>query len=277
MTQPIHFCLLLLLAAFSGCSSLHKPSLFKRSNFVEAGPKNPVVDVVCLWEPAEGRGLDSLPTRGFAGQLLFLTRGSAEPAKVDGEIRVYVFDDQGPVDEQSKPIHQYDFKGQALSQYLCETNMGAAYQLFIPYPRKGTLEAKCALRVRFTPADGGSPVYSKMADLTLPGAKPKEMADSWQPQRRRSHTAAGNLTGEPPAIGDRSERHATPSIPMAANQRTINRTQANSAHARLLQFASTLSTETDGIEQASFESTDETPAESSDSTPRRFRLNGNQP
>ncbi|MCA9074543.1 MAG: hypothetical protein KDA93_05885 [Planctomycetaceae bacterium] len=262
MTQVHILCLTLLLA---GCSSFDTSSLLGRSKFVEAGPKNPVVDVVCLWEPAEGRGLDNLPARGFAGQLLFLTRGTAEPAKIEGEIRVYVFDDQGIPEEQSKPLHQYDFKGQAFSQYLCETNMGAAYQLFIPYPRKGSHEAKCAIRVRYTPADGGSPVYSKMADLTLPGAKPKETADSWQPKRRRSHTAVGNITGEPPNKG--LAKGTTPSISMTTDRSTVQRATATSAHARLQRVAAQLA------EEQGAEEIQSAVHETSDERPRRFRLN----
>ena len=172
MSRTFLRCMLLIVAAVPlGCSSLEIASLFGRQALYEAGPNNPVMDIICLWEPAEGRGLDNLPGRGFAGQVLFLTRGSAEPAKVDGDIRVYVFDDQGSLEEQAKPIHQFDFNSQAFDQYLYETNFGAAYQLFMPYTRKGSHEANCALRVRFTPADGGPPVYSKMADITLPGAK----------------------------------------------------------------------------------------------------------
>lgn len=260
MARLLTICLTLLLA---GCSSLDTSSLLGRSKFVEAGPTNPVVDVVCLWEPAEGRGLDNLPARGFAGQLLFLTRGTAEPAKVEGEIRVYVFDDQGPIEEQSKPIHQYDFKGEAFSQYLCETNMGAAYQLFIPYPRKGAHEANCALRVRYIPAGGGSPVYSKMADLTLPGAKPNETASRWQPERRRSHSADGNLTGELPGPTSKPTRKSAASIPMAADPRKVH---ATSTRARLQQVAAQLAdvTESDAVQPAVFE-TDEPSS-------RRFRL-----
>ncbi|MCA9024396.1 MAG: hypothetical protein KDA86_04210 [Planctomycetaceae bacterium] len=265
MSRSLTTCLMITLAALAGCSSLDATSLFKQSNFVEAGPKNPVIDVVCLWEPAEGRGLDNLPTRGFAGQLLFLTRGTAEPAKVDGDVRVYLFDDQGKPEDQSKPIHQFDFKGGTFSQYLCETNMGAAYQLFIPYPRKGTHEVNCALRVRFTPAEGSSPVYSKMANVTLPGAKSKELANSWQPQRRRIQPAEVNSIVAPQAKGDKREVSLTTSIPMEADHRSVRQAQANSAHSRLQQVAAQLAEEADVIQAATYESNDE--------STRRFRLN----
>ncbi|MGE0375526.1 MAG: hypothetical protein AB7I48_24575 [Planctomycetaceae bacterium] len=255
-----------------GCSTLPVGSLLKRSKFVEAGPKNPVLDVICIWEPAEGQGLDGLPSRGFAGQFLFLTHGSNEPAKVHGQVRVYVFDDQGTADEQGKPIHQFDFEAPAFAKYFYETSFGAAYQLFIPYTRKGTHEANCGLRVRFTPADGGPPVYSKLADITLPGAKPKTSAQRWQPEHRQLRADAAEQTGGPAPAGQsdlptrsaaaspQGLTHAAASIPLRSN------TRATRAASRLERLASRIaeSGEAETIEQAVYE-TDE-PAS------RRYRL-----
>src|SRR5690606_32739745 len=37
--------------------------------------------------------------------------------------------------------------------------------------RPGTYEATCAIRVRYTPAAGGPPVFSRMATIALPGRR----------------------------------------------------------------------------------------------------------
>jgi hypothetical protein len=129
-----------------------------------------VKEIVCLWEAAEGVGLDGLPTRGFAGQLLFFRPGSDEPVLVDGDVKVYVFDDQGTIDEQSRPLHEFEFPGAVWRTFARETNLGPAYQIFVPYTRKGHNYANCAIRVRFT-AEGQLPVYSKMANIALPGRR----------------------------------------------------------------------------------------------------------
>lgn len=151
-----------------------------------------VHSIVCLWEAAEGVGLDGLPTRGFAGQILFFTRDRAEPVRVNGDVRVYVFDDQGSLEEQSRPLHQFDFPAEAWNVFLHKTNVGPSYQLFIPYTRKGGAFAECALRVRLS-SEGRMPVYSKMATVTLPGRRTTAAKTSGE-ARSRSESRAIDAT-----------------------------------------------------------------------------------
>jgi len=162
--------LLLLLWTSSGCQLLNNAKL---ASLPEATIEHPVVEIICVWQPGEGTGTDGLPCRGFAGQVLFFAMGEKAPVRVNGKVRVYVFDDQGTEAEQELPIHQFDFDAVAFQNFLTNTNMGAAYQLFIPYTRKGTHAATCTLRVRYTPEEG-SRVYSKMASLNLPGTSPRK-------------------------------------------------------------------------------------------------------
>jgi hypothetical protein len=161
-------CLVALLLAVSASGCQHLMFWDNLARLPSASEKHPVVEVICLWEQAEGTGLDGLPCRGFAGQLLFFAQGRTPPVRVHGNIHIYVFDDQGTLEEQEHPIHQFDFDSKAFQSFLTDTNIGAAYQMFIPYTRKGSHRATCSLRVRFTPAEG-NPVYSKMASVILSG------------------------------------------------------------------------------------------------------------
>lgn len=150
---------------FAGCTTLDlNLADFRR----EVDQTASVAEIVCLWEAAEGVGLDGLPTRGFAGQVLFFVKGQAEPVKVNGDVRIYLFDNLGTSEEQSRPLHEFNFPGDAWNAFLAKTNLGKAYQIFIPYTRKGGLQANCALRVRITAPDR-KPVYSKLATVALPG------------------------------------------------------------------------------------------------------------
>ncbi|TWT51945.1 hypothetical protein KOR42_32280 [Thalassoglobus neptunius] len=162
-------CLLFLLTN-CGC---HQLSLLgkddaKKKKAPESG-KERVAEVICAWEPAEGVGLNGLPCRGFAGQILFFGNDTSSPIKVNGDVRIYVFDDHGSEEERAEPIHYFDFEEMAFQGLMTETNLGIAYQLFVPYTRKTVHEANCSLRVMVTPKDGGMPVYSKMATLYLQG------------------------------------------------------------------------------------------------------------
>jgi hypothetical protein len=165
--------LIALVAAGSvaGCASLLKPFGGSKHEVVHATRANPVMETITLWEPGEGRGLDNLPARGFAGQVLFFTYKHPTPARVDGNVTIYVFDNQGENEEQSRPLFQHTFSSEEWNALSLQTNLGTAYQLFVPYTRKGTHTAHCSLRIKFEPADGGPPVYSKMANVALEGEK----------------------------------------------------------------------------------------------------------
>ena len=161
-------CLLLLLPGCAETSLLK----WKQQKHPQADARNPAVKALCLWEPANGHNADGLPTRGFAGQILFFTARSPVPVQVNGDVRVYLFDDQGTREEQAKPIRQFDFLGDAWMVHLQETTLGPAYHVFVPYVRKGHHQANCALRVRLKPAEGPV-IFSDMAKVTLPGKTEK--------------------------------------------------------------------------------------------------------
>lgn len=158
-------------AAAPGCTTLNLSGLWPGQEIVEDS-RHPVTEVMCLWEPAEGTGLDGLPTRGFAGQILFFTSNKMEPSplKVDGDVRIFVFDDEGPRGDKTQPIHQFDFPGAAWNAFKASTNFGTTYQLFIPYTKPGARHAECEIRVRYTP-EGGRPVFSRPCTVTLTGVQ----------------------------------------------------------------------------------------------------------
>ncbi len=165
----------LLLAGVSflpGCG-LPKQWYSEAEKLPKATPDNPVIDMFCVWDIAEGQDPEGLPTRGFAGKITFFTRNVPTGVRVDGDVRIYVYDDQGPPDERNKPIHQWDFVGDAWKIHLQKSSLGPAYSVFIPYTRKGGRHANCALRVRLTPPNG-APIYSETVSVLMPGTKTKE-------------------------------------------------------------------------------------------------------
>jgi len=169
------------LALAAGCTST---TLFSRlahkTHFPKATAADPAVRCLCLWEPAEGTGVDDKPARGVSGQVFFFTRNSVSAVEVDGDVRIFVFDDQGTDQAQTQPLHEFDFVGGAWKTYLTSTQFGPAYQLFVPYSRKGRHHAELALRVRLTPPNG-SAVYSDLTRIVLPGfdrAKVKAASES---------------------------------------------------------------------------------------------------
>ena len=151
-----------------GCASLHFP--LGAEKMEKASARNPVVQILCLWQPSEGRDPEGMPCRGFAGQILFLANRGSLPVQVNGDLRIYLFDDQGTSEEQAAPIRQYDFDSKSWAIHLTKGTLGPTYSVFVPYTRRGSFEAKCALRVRFSPAEGPA-IFSDMAAISLDGRK----------------------------------------------------------------------------------------------------------
>ena len=167
--------LLSVVCTWSGCSSL--PMM---KGIVDHVPtesrKMPIVEIMAVWQPGEGKNTNGIPARGFAGQIFFFAQGSKTPVKVDGDLKVYVFDDLGTVEEQSKPMHIFEFKEGSILGYYHESKLGPAYQLFLPYTRPGTHEAKCTLRLKYTSKDSGD-VLSSESTIVLAGKKIAKITD----------------------------------------------------------------------------------------------------
>ncbi|WP_339731130.1 hypothetical protein [uncultured Gimesia sp.] len=176
---PIRYLVLLLLIAplFTGCTSLALSTWDWNGGKKFATSKKPAVETVALWEATEGKGVDGMPTRGFAGQILFFQHKNSSPVYVKGEVTIHLYDDQGKVSEQNKPIHQYKFDAGAWQVHAVESTLGPAYQVFIPYVRKGRDQAECALRVQLT-QQGSGEIYSRMISVKLDGKTPQPTEQS---------------------------------------------------------------------------------------------------
>lgn len=146
---------------------------FGKADYPKAGPKNPVVHVMGMWQPATGVGLEGRTCRGFAGQVFFISADGPTPALIDGDIMIWLFDDQGTPQEQAKPIHKFQFDADAWKTHARKGEIGVTYSVFIPYTRKGSHAANCSLMVAYTPRGGGPTLNSEMVSVELTGSKPK--------------------------------------------------------------------------------------------------------
>lgn len=174
LIMPVRYLLMLLLlsTSISGCTSLALSTWDWKTAKKFATSKKPAVEIVALWELSEGRGVDGLPTRGFAGQILFFQHNNSSPVYAKGEVMIHLYDDQGDVQDQSKPLHQFKFDSGAWQAHAVESSLGPAYQVFIPYVRKGRDQAECALRVQLTQKDAPE-IYSNTISVKLSGNTPQ--------------------------------------------------------------------------------------------------------
>ena len=178
LTKPVHYLVLILLCSTSttGCTSLALTDWNLMSAKKYATPKKPAIEIVALWEPAEGKGVDGMPTRGFSGQIMFFQHNNTSPVFAKGDVMIHLYDDQGKIEEQSKPLHQYKFDAGAWQVHAVDATLGPSYHVFIPYVRKGRNKAECALRVQLSQKNAPE-IYSKMISVKLDGTTPKESTE----------------------------------------------------------------------------------------------------
>ncbi len=165
--------MLLFSTVTTGCTSLALTDWNWIPNKKFASPKKPVIEIVALWEPAEGKGVDGMPTRGFSGQIMFFQHNNTSPVYAKGDVMIHLYDDQGEVEEQTKPLHQYKFDAGAWQAHAIDATLGPSYHVFIPYVRKGRMKAECALRVQLSQSNAPE-IYSKMISVKLDGDTPEE-------------------------------------------------------------------------------------------------------
>lgn len=163
----------------TGCATTELTSSKTKaaSKFVKATPSKPAVKCLCVWQTADGFDAEGKPCRGLAGQVFFFNGDSSVPVVVDGTVRVYLFDDQGSEEDQTKPVNQFEIDSPTWNAQLTNTQFGPAYRLFVPYPRAGRHQAQLAVRLRMAP-DNGPVVFSELSTVELAGYKPEKKAET---------------------------------------------------------------------------------------------------
>lgn len=195
----------------TGCAMLGWNDGDKPRVHVVESPTRPVINIIALWQPAEGHDLEGLPCRGFAAQIMFFCIGNEVPAEVGGDVSIYVFDDHGTIEEQQRPIHIFEFPAEAWNTYRREATVGTTYQLFIPYTRRTSEAAKCNLRMRYTSAEGRV-TFSKETEIALPGTprtRPMESSIASQVTQAAATQPTAAAT-EAPVSGISQAAHQAP-------------------------------------------------------------------
>jgi hypothetical protein len=259
---------LLALLSTAGCATMPLFGL-KAAKFDQADPKNPAIEVLAFWQPSDGPGPAGVPVRGFGGQVYFFTKQNESPVLVDGTVRIYVFDDQGSVKQQSKPIGEFDFDSRHWNALAHGSALGPGYGIFIPYPKNDFHQANCSMRIRFTPASGPT-IYSAPATVVLSGPQVKsERPDEpniQPPQQRVTQERVQYQQFQlPPRTGAVSGPQAR--LPYSQNVTAVNGTDADTR----MSLADEIAAPNDNRVQTADYSDDGPPARAS-----RFRLQSAQ-
>ena len=79
----------------TGCAQFNVKEKFSLAFKSDKDEPQPPSRVLAVWVDTIRYTQGEAPTRGFGGRLTFYTDGEEEPVKVDGDLVVYAFDEDG--------------------------------------------------------------------------------------------------------------------------------------------------------------------------------------
>jgi len=196
-----------LLAAASGCAKLDLKPAVPFSMPWEEKPQVPD-RVVAFWTDTILYQSNQPPIRGFGGRLMFYGPGSSKPIKVDGELVVYAFDEEGRDPTDVKPDRKYVFPAEQFAKHYSKSKLGHSYSVWIPWDEAGGPQKEISLIVRFVPKEGPVIVGEQSRQL-LPGPSPPN---------------------EPAASSKANEQQRSPDRPASRASSQSDSSQASGVH-----------------------------------------------
>jgi len=182
MPQSVSLTLVALLSLLFvlGC---HTPLAVKQIQAKNPLAKNAAktpVEIVDVWNSYAQTTTEGKTMRGMAGRVHFYDdprKGRA--VKVEGDLTVYVFDDNETDPARTKPLKVFQFKAETLAQhYSHQKPLGHGYNFFLPIDEIGGEEKPLCIMVRFddklndTKLDD-MPLIAQPINTILAGRKPQ--------------------------------------------------------------------------------------------------------
>lgn len=125
--------------------------------------------VIAVWTDTVYQHAGKPPTRGFGGRVYFYgTEGNVIP--VDGDLVVYAYDDNTTQPGTDKPARKYVFTADQLTKYYSESDLGASYNIWIPWDAVGNDEKQISLFTVFVDKSGRM-VRGNFTANRLPGRR----------------------------------------------------------------------------------------------------------
>jgi hypothetical protein len=167
--QPLGLPVCLVLVVLSGCAT-KELTLSKALPWPSADKKYETPEkVIAIWTDAVYQLPGKAPTRGFGGRVYFYNAND-EVIPVGGQLVVYAFDDSDPNASADRPSRRYAFTSDQLTRYYGESDLGASYNIWIPWDAVGGDEKQVALFPVFID-DSGKTVRGTFANNRLPGKR----------------------------------------------------------------------------------------------------------
>jgi hypothetical protein len=157
------------IAVTSGCA---KFDLRKKIPWGEGanGRIDEPMRIVAVWTDTVLSQSGKSPKRGFGGRVMFYGENQTEPAKVEGSLVVYAFDETNRDPVNVKPDRKFVFTEAQLEKQYSKTRLGHSYSFWLPWDDVGGPQRQISLICRFVPKKGGV-IVSEQTKHLLPGTE----------------------------------------------------------------------------------------------------------
>jgi hypothetical protein len=132
--------------------------------------------IVGTWTEAVRHNAEIGGERGFGGRLFFYDRQGTDPIRVEGQLVVYAFVEDGRISTDHRPTRRYVFPPQQFVKHESMSEIGVSYSVWLPWDKVGGEEAEVSLIARFEPLQGGGLVVGDQTRHRLPGRPRVEVA-----------------------------------------------------------------------------------------------------
>ena len=128
--------------------------------------------MVVIWTPDVLSTPGKPATRGLGGRIYFYNNQN-KTVPVEGQLVVYVYDEELQEHKESKvPNRRYGFTPEQFSKKYSESNLGASYNVWIPWDTQGSPLKRLQVIPIFTSVTGHH-VMGKETSAVLHGPKPE--------------------------------------------------------------------------------------------------------
>ncbi|MEM8943950.1 MAG: hypothetical protein AAGD11_02120 [Planctomycetota bacterium] len=126
--------------------------------------------LVSTWQDAVLNQAGKKPERGFGGRVLFFNDDSEDPIRVEGQLVIYAFDENGRAAHETHPTRRYVFPTQQFAKHESECKLGPSYSVWLPWDALGGEQKNISLIARFEPK-GGPLIAGDQTRHLLPGTR----------------------------------------------------------------------------------------------------------
>ncbi len=171
---------LLLLAAATGCSmgkgdgwrftkalDIRRAMGLKKD---EIAPPQVPTRLVSTWTDTVLHRQGENAQRGFGGRLLFFNEEAEDSIRVEGQLVVYAYDNNGRAAHETHPTRRFVFPAEQFVRHESEAKAGASYSVWLPWDAVGGEQKNISLIARFEPKAGPLVVGEQTKHL-LPGVR----------------------------------------------------------------------------------------------------------